>query len=80
MLRLPFRRALAIPGVLVAMTLVLVLVAAGGIAAQSITGPATPDASSAPAATCTRWNLAEDIRVSPNQENPSRDSCGTPGV
>ena len=29
---------------------------------------------------CTDWNLASDFRVSPNQENPNRDSCGNLGV
>jgi len=29
---------------------------------------------------CTHWSFANDFRVSPNQENPSRDSCGNPGV
>jgi hypothetical protein len=28
----------------------------------------------------TDWNLASDFRVSPNQENPNRDSCGNLGV
>lgn len=30
--------------------------------------------------TCTVWNLASDFRVSPNQENPNRDSHGNSGV
>jgi len=29
---------------------------------------------------CAEWNLAKDFRVSPNQENPNRDSCGNLGV
>jgi hypothetical protein len=29
---------------------------------------------------CTDWNLASDFRRYPNQENPSRDACGNPGV
>jgi hypothetical protein len=29
---------------------------------------------------CTEWNLAADFRVFPDQENPSRDCCGHPGV
>jgi len=30
--------------------------------------------------TCTEWNLAKDFRMSPNQENPNRDSCGNKDV
>ncbi len=29
---------------------------------------------------CTSWNLASDFRISPNQENPNRDSCGNLNV
>src|SRR5258706_1696226 len=29
---------------------------------------------------CYTWNLANDFRVSPNQENPNRDSCNNLGV
>jgi len=29
---------------------------------------------------CAEWNLAKDFRMSPNQENPNRDSCGNLGV
>jgi hypothetical protein len=32
------------------------------------------------ASTCTTWDLAEDYRAYPDQENPGRDSCGNPGV
>ncbi|OQX00127.1 MAG: hypothetical protein BWK80_62210 [Desulfobacteraceae bacterium IS3] len=31
-------------------------------------------------AACTEWNLAKDFRMSPNQENPNRDSCGNKDV
>ena len=37
----------------------------------------------APAVTasqCSQWNLASDFLISPNQENPNRDSCGNPNV
>jgi len=30
--------------------------------------------------TCTSWNIANDFRISPNQENPNRDSCNNIGV
>lgn len=33
-----------------------------------------------PTAYCPEWNLAIDFRVSPNQENPNRDSCGNLNV
>ncbi|MBI4672206.1 MAG: hypothetical protein HY741_11150, partial [Chloroflexi bacterium] len=29
---------------------------------------------------CSQWNLAADFRVSPNQENPNRDSCNNADV
>src|SRR5258706_6566530 len=29
---------------------------------------------------CYTWNLANDFRISPNQENPNRDSCNNLGV
>jgi len=29
---------------------------------------------------CSSWNLASDMRASPNQNNPNRDSCGNPNV
>lgn len=29
---------------------------------------------------CMSWNLVNDFRLSPNQENPGRDSCGRAGV
>ena len=33
-----------------------------------------------PRGPCSTWDLAADFRTSPNQENPSRDSCANPGV
>jgi hypothetical protein len=29
---------------------------------------------------CTQWDINNDFRISPDQENPNRDSCGTVGV
>ena len=31
-------------------------------------------------AICSQWNLTSDFRVSPDEENPNRDSCGNPDV
>jgi hypothetical protein len=41
-----------------------------------------PDAAPVDAGPCdpTVWNLAADFRVSPDQQNPSQDSCGNPDV
>ena len=43
----------------------------------TVTNTATPTGT---AFTCTTWNIANDFRISPNQENPNRDSCNTLGV
>jgi hypothetical protein len=29
---------------------------------------------------CNNWNLVSDFRISPNQENPNRDSCNNPDI
>jgi hypothetical protein len=29
---------------------------------------------------CTSWNLADDFRIAPYEENPNHDSCNNPGV
>lgn len=39
--------------------------------------PPTPTSTPSP---CLSWDLAADFRVSPNQENPNRDSCNNPNV
>jgi hypothetical protein len=45
---------------------------------QTTTPTATPTSTPGPA--CSTWNLVSDWRLSPNQENPSRDTCGNLGV
>ncbi|HET7144561.1 MAG TPA: hypothetical protein VFI68_11120, partial [Anaerolineales bacterium] len=39
-----------------------------------------PSGASKLATTCVSWNLANDFRLAPNQENPNRDLCGNPGI
>ena len=39
--------------------------------------PPTPTSTPSP---CLSWDLAADFRVSPDQENPNRDSCNNPNV
>ena len=45
----------------------------------SAQGGNTPTPTGTPFA-CSSWNLANDFRISPNQENPNRDSCNNLGV
>lgn len=40
---------------------------------------ASPTPTSLPT-TCTNWNLTSDFRISPNNENPNRDSCNNLGI
>ena len=80
MLGLSFRRVLAIPGGLMVATCGLALITVIAIAGAASGVPRVDGAMSGPTTTCTSWNLASDFRVYPNQENPSRDSCGNPGV
>ena len=45
----------------------------------------TPTPTSAPVPTstpfaCSSWDLANDFRISPNEENPNSDLCNNPGV
>jgi len=46
-------------------------------AKKQVMFPPTPTSTPVP---CTSWDLAADFRVSPNQENPNRDSCNNPNV
>ncbi len=73
-------------GFLLTGTLVVaLLLSADPLAIAAPAGPGTlPDGQTeeiaAPAATCDQWDLADEFRTWPNQENPNRDSCGNPGV
>jgi len=46
---------------------------------QIRTEPPPPTSTPSPSP-CTSWNLASDFRISPNQENPNRDSCNNLGI
>jgi hypothetical protein len=46
---------------------------------QIRTEPPPPTSTPSPPP-CTSWNLASDFRISPNQENPNRDSCNNLGI
>ncbi len=48
-------------------------------ATPSPTNTQTPTSTSTPVQ-CTTWNIANDFRVAPNQENPNRDSCNNPNI
>ncbi len=54
------------------------------IQATSVTSPTgysdTATLNTAAVGSCQVWNLASDFRISPNQENPNRDSCDSPDV
>ena len=52
-----------------------------GASATLAAAPPTPNATAGTTLVpCDHWDLAADFRVSPDQENPSRDACGNPNV